>query len=145
MIFYPRDLERAESGWSRRWGRLLRAPGPLRPAGGSVGSTKSFAPRGKTGQPSKNAAGLRMPVHDTGVCPGSFPRSPITLEDDVGKLIITGVALPAQKLPLASPKVPVTQVWGSFTAARCSWRERHGHPPRRLEGLLPEASLGTEQ
>ena len=45
-----------------------------------------------------------MLVQEMGVCSGSLPRSATNLGYDMGKLFVMGVALPAQKLPLAAQK-----------------------------------------
>lgn len=76
-VFYAQNSEQAESRRSQRWGRLLRAPSPLRPAGGSVGSTKS---------PALLSSGKSRPAHLKG-CEGdnagewdpSLPRVPSPL------------------------------------------------------------------
>lgn len=97
---------------------------------------------GSTAGPPKTLQGGECRgVTPQAVCPGSLSCSPITLEHDLGKLIVPGAALRAQKVPLATRDSSVRQL----TAARWRWRERHGHLPRRLQGLLPETSLGTEQ
>lgn len=90
-------------------GGLPRAPSDQQGAVWAAPAAGRCVPPGKLPALQKPCQGMNA-GHDTGVrALGPFPLS-ITLDYNVGKLIVPGVAFPAQKLPLAAPKLPMTQV-----------------------------------